>query len=140
MNDYLIGQLCGSNVTRPICYHCYSLGLRQWCSNFGSNLKLVFIINIFWINLIWYWFLPNPSGLIFVLMSGSCHFDRASNDELSVEFWFFVIAMFFNCGWVLKFGAPSRYYKGALTQKTTVSIIKLLCMKNAGAHIAMDFS
>jgi len=34
---HLIGQLCSSNFTRPICYHCYSLGLRQWCSNFGSN-------------------------------------------------------------------------------------------------------
>ena len=45
-------------------------------------------------------------------MSGSCHFD-----EFGVEFWIFVIVMFFNHGWVLKFGAPLRYYKGALTQK-----------------------
>jgi hypothetical protein len=29
----------------------------------------------------------------------------------------FVVIMFFNCSQVLKFGAPSRYYKSALTQK-----------------------
>ena len=29
------------------------------------------------------------------LMSGLCHFDRASNDEFSIEFRIFVIAMFF---------------------------------------------
>ena len=28
------------------------------------------------------------------LMSGSCHFNRASNDKFSVEFWIFVIVMF----------------------------------------------
>ena len=50
-------------------------------------------------------------------MSGSYHFDRATNDEFSVEFWIFVIVMFFNHGWVLKFGTPSRDHKDALTQK-----------------------
>ena len=49
-------------------------------------------------------------------MSGSCLFDRASNDEFSVEFWIYVIVMFFNGDWVLKVGAPSRYYKVALIQ------------------------
>jgi hypothetical protein len=49
------------------------------------------------------------------LMYGSCHFEGASNDKFSVEFWIFVIVIFFNLNRVLKFGAPSRYYKGALT-------------------------
>ena len=51
------------------------------------------------------------------LMSGSCHLDRASIVEIGVEYQIFVIALFFNCGQVLKFRANSRYYKGALTQK-----------------------
>ena len=57
------------------------------------------------------------SVCFFTLMSGSCHLNRASNDKFSVEFWIFGIVIFFNRGRVLKFGAPSRYYKGALTQK-----------------------
>ena len=57
------------------------------------------------------------------LMSGSCHFNRASNDEFSVKFWIFVIVMFFNRGQVLKFGAPLRYYKGALTQKRSFLVV-----------------
>ena len=32
--------------------------------------------------------------IIYVIISGSCHFDRASNDKFSVEFWVFVIFMF----------------------------------------------
>ena len=50
-------------------------------------------------------------------MSGSCHLDRAVNVEISVECQIFVIVIFFNCSRVLQFGAHSRYYKGALTQK-----------------------
>ena len=50
-------------------------------------------------------------------MSGSCHLDRASNVEIGVECQIFVIVIFFNCDRVLQFGAHSRYYKGALTQK-----------------------
>ena len=53
-------------------------------------------------------------------MFGSCHFDRASIDEVSVKFWIFVIVMFFNRGQILKFGAPSRYYKGALTKRDKI--------------------
>ena len=49
-------------------------------------------------------------------MSDSCHLDRASNVEISVECQTFVIVIFFNCSQVLQFGAHSRYYKGALTQ------------------------
>ena len=49
--------------------------------------------------------------------SGSCHFDRASNDKFSVEVLIIVIVIFFNRSQVLKFKAPSRYYKDALTQK-----------------------
>jgi hypothetical protein len=52
-------------------------------------------------------------------MSGSCHFDRVSN-EVIVKFWIFGIVIFFNHGQVLKFGAPSRHYKGALTQKEII--------------------
>ena len=49
------------------------------------------------------------------VMSGSCHFDRASNDKFSLEFWIFGIVIFFNHDRVLKFGDPSRSHKGALT-------------------------
>ena len=52
------------------------------------------------------------------LRSGSCHFDRASNDESIVEFRIIVIVMFFNSSQVLKFGSPLRYYKDALTQRS----------------------
>ena len=54
---------------------------------------------------------------IHLLMSGSCHLDRVSNVEIGVECQIFVIVIFFNCSRVLQFGAHSRYYKGALTQK-----------------------
>ena len=50
-------------------------------------------------------------------MSGSCQLDRASNVEIGVECQIFVIVIVFNCSRVLQFGAHSRYYKGALTQK-----------------------
>jgi hypothetical protein len=50
-------------------------------------------------------------------LSGSCHLDRASNVEIGVELQIFVIIVFFDCVCVLQFGAHSRYYKGALTQK-----------------------
>ena len=43
-----------------------------------------------------------------LLVSGSCHLDRVSNDEFSVEFWIFVIVLFCNRSQVLKFEAPSR--------------------------------
>ena len=36
------------------------------------------------------------------LRSGSCHFNRASNDKFSVQFWIIVIVMFFNHSQVLK--------------------------------------
>ena len=50
-------------------------------------------------------------------MSGSCHLDRASNVEIGVECQIFVIVIIFDAVRVLQFGAHSRYYKGALTQK-----------------------
>ena len=50
-------------------------------------------------------------------LSGLCHLDRASNVEIGVECQIFVIVIFFKCGRVLQFGAHSRYYKGASTQK-----------------------
>ena len=56
-------------------------------------------------------------------MSGSCHLDRSSNVEIGVECQIFVIVIFFNCGRVLQFGAHSRYYKGALTQKRSFLVI-----------------
>ena len=56
-------------------------------------------------------------------MSGSCHLDRASNIEIGVECQICVIVIFFNCAWVLKFGAHSRYYKGALTQKRSFLVL-----------------
>ena len=63
------------------------------------------------------------NGNISLLMSGSCHLDRASNVEIGVEFQIFVIVIFFNCDWVLKFLAHLRYYKGALTQKRSFLVI-----------------
>ena len=57
------------------------------------------------------------------LMSGSCHLDRASNVEIGVECQIFFIVIFFNCSQVLQFGAHSRYYKGALTQKRSFLVI-----------------
>ena len=51
------------------------------------------------------------------LMFGSCHLDRESNVKIGVECQIFVIVIFFNCSWVLQFGAHSGYYKGALTHK-----------------------
>ena len=51
------------------------------------------------------------------LMSGSCHLDRVSNVEIGVECQILVIGSLFDWGQVLQFGAHSRYYKGALTQK-----------------------
>ena len=56
-------------------------------------------------------------------MSGSCHLDRALNVEIGVECQIFVIVTFFNCRRVLQFGAHSRYYKGALTQKRSLLVI-----------------
>ena len=53
-------------------------------------------------------------------MSGSCHLDRALNVEVGFEWQIFIIFIFFNCGWILQFGAHSRYYRGALTQKISV--------------------
>ena len=50
-------------------------------------------------------------------MSGSCHLDRASNVDISVECQIFVIVIFFNCDRVLHFRAHSRYYKTTSTQK-----------------------
>ena len=49
--------------------------------------------------------------------------DRASNVEIGVECQIFVIVIFFNCGRVLQFGAHSRYYKGAVTQKRSFLLI-----------------
>ena len=57
------------------------------------------------------------------LMSSSCHLDSASNVEICVECQIFVIVIFFNCSRVLQFGAHSRYYKGALTQKRSFLVL-----------------
>ena len=55
-------------------------------------------------------------------MSGSCHLERALNVKIGVECQIFVV-IFFNCDWVLQFGAHSRYNKGALTQKRSFLVI-----------------
>ena len=59
----------------------------------------------------------------YAFMSGSCHLDRALNVEIAFERQIFVIIIFFNCSQVLQFGAHSRYYKGALTQKRYFLVI-----------------
>ena len=48
---------------------------------------------------------------VHMLVSGSCHLDRASNVEIGVEYQIFVIDIFFNFQLRrdLKFGAHSRY-------------------------------
>ena len=56
-------------------------------------------------------------------MSGSCHLDRALNVEIGVEYQISVIVIFFTCGRVLLFGAHSRYYKRALTQKRSFLVV-----------------
>ena len=55
-------------------------------------------------------------------MSGSCYLDRASNVKVSVECQIFVIVIFLTV-WVLQFGAHTRYYKGALTQKRSFLVV-----------------
>ena len=59
-------------------------------------------------------------------MSGSCHLDRASNVEIGVECQIFIIVIFFNFGQALQFGAHSRYYMGALTQKRSFLVSCIL--------------
>ena len=56
-------------------------------------------------------------------MSALYHLDRRSDVEIGVECEIFVFVIFFNCSQVLQFGAHSRYYKGALTQKGPFLVI-----------------
>ena len=56
-------------------------------------------------------------------MSGSGHLDRASHVEIGIGCQIFVIVIFFNCSRVLQFGAHSRYYEGASTQKKHFLVI-----------------
>ena len=56
-------------------------------------------------------------------MFGSCQMDWASNDKIGVECQIFVIVFLFNCDQVLDFGAHSRYYESALTQKRSFLVI-----------------
>ena len=80
-------------------------------------------------------------------MSGSCHLDRALNVEIGVECQIFVTVIFFNCSQVLQFGAHSRYYKGALTEKR---LFLVLCttfrsdfhvgLKNQNKHSTLNSS
>ena len=55
-------------------------------------------------------------------MSGLYHLDRVSNVEIGVECQIFIFICF-NCDRVLKFGAHSRNYMGALTQKRSFLVI-----------------
>ena len=64
-------------------------------------------------------------------MSGSCHLYRESNVQIGVECQIFVIVIFFNCSRVLQFGAHSRYYKGALTQKRSFLVICTTTFRSA---------
>ena len=57
-------------------------------------------------------------------MSGSCYLDRALNVEIGVEHQIFVIVIFSNSD--QKKGALSKYYKGALTQKRSFSVVCIL--------------
>ena len=64
---------------------------------------------------------------------------------LNVKYLLFFI--FFICSWVLQFGAHSRYYKGALTQKwsflvlcTTFKSDFLVGWKNQNKHSTLNLS
>ena len=61
------------------------------------------------------WVVTGKGKSVCFLMSGSCHLDRASNVKIGV--------IFLNCGWVLQFGAHSRYFKGAVTQKRSFLVL-----------------
>ena len=50
-------------------------------------------------------------------------FGQSVECQIGVECQIFVIVIFFNCNRVLQFGAHSRYYKGALTQKRSFLVI-----------------
>ena len=78
-------------------------------------------------------------------MSGSCHLDSASNVEIGFECQIFVITIFIKFGQVLQFGAHSRYYKGALTQKRSFLVICTtfrydfhVCGKNQNKHSTLN--
>ena len=51
------------------------------------------------------------------------YLDRVMNVKIGVEFQMFLIAIFFDWGRVLQFGAHSRYYKGVSTQKRSYLVI-----------------
>ena len=55
-------------------------------------------------------------------MSGWFHLDIPGNVKIGAECQIF-FTVFFNCSQVLQFGAHSRYYKGALTQKRSFLVI-----------------
>ena len=85
--------------------------------------------------------------LLLIKMSDSCHLDSASNVKIGVECQIFVIDIFFNCGRVLQFGAHSKYYKGALTQKrsflalcTTFRSDFHFCWENQNKHSMLNSS
>ena len=74
-------------------------------------------------------------NIIYLLMSGSCHLENSLTVEIGVECQIFVILIFFNCSRVLQFGAHSRYYNGALTQKRSFSyLIFMSAKKNQNKH------
>ena len=56
-------------------------------------------------------------------MSGSCHLYRVLNVEIGVECQIFVIFIFLNFGRVLQYGAHTRHYMGALTQKRLFLVV-----------------
>ena len=70
-----------------------------------------------------YHFSFDDYSIWFRFMSGSCHLDTASNVKSRIQCQIFVIVIFFNCSWVLQFGAHSRYYEGASTQKRSFQVI-----------------
>ena len=57
-------------------------------------------------------------------MSGSCHLDMAW--ECQNWCWMFVFVIFFKCVQCLRFGAHSRCYKDALTQKRSFLVICII--------------
>ena len=56
-------------------------------------------------------------------MYGSCLLYRELNVEIGVECQIFVIVIFLNFGPVLKHGAHTRHYMGALTQKRLFLVV-----------------
>ena len=63
------------------------------------------------------WTKPKSHTQWVEIMSGSCHWDRASNVEIGVVYQIFVIVIFFNCGESYNAGHIQDIIFGCLNSK-----------------------